>query len=90
MTADLNERTGFLGQLPDEPSREVLAEDPLARLVWLRDLSEAVEAAMHVEARRLRECRPKVPYADFGKALGVSRQAAWERFGKRINDAKKS
>ena len=43
--------------------------------------AEMARRAIRVEARRLHD-EEHVSWARIGAALGVSRQAAWERFGK--------
>lgn len=53
--------------------------DPFRRLTAYRDLALTAEARMRTEARRLHDVEGR-SWAQIGAALGVSRQAAWERF----------
>lgn len=76
----------------DNPrGQHMTQEDQFARLRQLRDQAVEQDAElrrlMNVEVLRLREGRRS--WTEIGAALGISRQAAWERWGKRrqVSDA---
>lgn len=54
----------------------------LARLPGLVSTAKAAEEDLHSWVQMLRERRAS--WTEIGEALQVSRQAAWERFGKRV------
>jgi hypothetical protein len=59
--------------------------DMLARLPLIAATAGQVDRYLRAWVARIRERH--ISYAEIGKALGVSRQAAWERFS-RVVDAK--
>lgn len=65
--------------LPPMGELDVTDEQLLTGLAGHQHSVKQAEAALHDAVRRLRERR--VTWARIGEALGVSRQAAWERFG---------
>ena len=60
--------------------------DMLARLPLIAATAAQVDRYLRLWVGRIRERH--ISYAEIGKALGVSRQAAWERFS-RVLDAPK-
>ena len=58
----------------------------LARLPLIAATAGQVDRYLRMWVGRIRERH--ISYAEIGKALGVSRQAAWERFS-RVVDASK-
>jgi hypothetical protein len=54
--------------------------DMLARLPLVSATAAQVDRYLHAWVARIR--RRHLSYAEIGKALGVSRQAAWERFSR--------
>jgi len=63
------------------PSLATPADTPFGLLIALRDQQVEVDRALKIEAARLHN-QEGLSWAKIGDALGVSRQAAWERFGK--------
>lgn len=59
-------------------------ESPFAHLIELRDQAAEISEQMYVEAVRLHD-KEKHSWRAIGEALGRTRQAAWERWGKRAN-----
>jgi hypothetical protein len=59
---------------------EMTDADMLARLPLIAATSSQVDRYLRAWVARIRERH--ISYAEIGKALGVSRQAAWERFSR--------
>jgi hypothetical protein len=57
--------------------------DMLARLPLIAATASQVDRYLRAWVGRIRERH--LSYAEIGKALGVSRQAAWERFSRVVN-----
>ena len=64
---------------------ELSDADMLARLPLVATTATQVDRYLRQWVNRIRERH--VSYAEIGKALGVSRQAAWERFSRVVDDA---
>lgn len=60
--------------------------DMLARLPLIAATAGQVDRYLRAWVARIRERH--ISYAEIGKALGVSRQAAWERFSRVVDAAK--
>jgi hypothetical protein len=60
-------------------------EEMLEALPKIAKTAEQVDDFMHQWVQVLRS--RKLTYSDMGRALGVSRQAVWERFGRSIKEA---
>jgi len=60
--------------------------DMLARLPLIAGTAAQVDRYLRLWVGRIRERH--ISYAEIGKALGVSRQAAWERFSRVVDAAK--
>ena len=58
----------------------------LARLPLIAATAGQVDRYLRAWVGRIRERH--ISYAEIGKALGVSRQAAWERFSRVVDDTK--
>jgi ATP-dependent protease Clp ATPase subunit len=67
---------GAWRQRPDFPGFDALPDAQLIAI--LRSSSEAERNALKVQVDALR--RRRIGWATIGRALGVSRQAAWQRF----------
>lgn len=52
------------------------------RLLAWRALGELADLAMHKEVALARAADSSVAWADVGRVLRISRQAAWERFAR--------
>ena len=59
----------------------------LARLPLIAATGGQVDRYLRLWVGRIRARH--LSYAEIGKALGVSRQAAWERFSRVVNEADK-
>jgi len=59
--------------------------DMLARLPLIAVTARQVDRYLRLWVGRIRERH--ISYAEIGKALGVSRQAAWERFSRSVDQA---
>jgi hypothetical protein len=57
--------------------------DMLARLPLIAATARQVDRYLRMWVNRIRERH--ISYAEIGKALGVSRQAAWERFSRVVD-----
>ena len=62
--------------------------DMLARLPLIATSARQVDRYLRMWVGRIRERH--ISYAEIGKALGVSRQAAWERFSRSVDPSKGS
>ena len=60
--------------------------DMLARLPLIAATATQVDRYLRAWVARIRERH--ISYAEIGKALGVSRQAAWERFSRSVDPTK--
>jgi hypothetical protein len=60
--------------------------DMLARLPLIAGTAAQVDRYLRMWVGRIRERH--ISYAEIGKALGVSRQAAWERFSRVVDPSK--
>jgi hypothetical protein len=60
--------------------------DMLARLPLIAATAGQVDRYLRLWVSRIRERH--ISYAEIGKALGVSRQAAWERFSRVLDTSK--
>jgi len=60
--------------------------DMLARLPLIAESARQVDRYLRLWVGRIRERH--ISYAEIGKALGVSRQAAWERFSRSVDPTK--
>jgi hypothetical protein len=79
---------------PENASQRVLGwtddsmsdADMLARLPLIAATAGQVDRYLRLWVARIRERH--ISYAEIGKALGVSRQAAWERFSRVVDPTK--
>jgi hypothetical protein len=79
---------------PENASQRVLGwsddsmsdADMLARLPLIAATAAQVDRYLRLWVGRIRERH--ISYAEIGKALGVSRQAAWERFSRVVDTPK--
>ena len=59
--------------------------DPLERISQLHDLSAEVDRALRLAIEQARESGHS--WAAIGRAMGMSKQSAWERFGRERRQA---
>lgn len=79
---------------PENAHRKVIGWDDddlsdaemLARLPLVASTAGQVDRYLRLWVNRIRERH--VSYAEIGKALGVSRQAAWERFSRVVGESR--
>ena len=71
----------ILADEPAKPFADLAGMSDDALLASLRPVAEALHASERGVAAQVRELRSRnVPWSRIGEALGISRQAAWERF----------
>jgi hypothetical protein len=92
MCTDCLERFSAAFAAPENATRRIIGwsdddlsdADMLARLPLISSTAAQVDRYLRLWVGQIRERH--LSYAEIGKALGVSRQAAWERFSRALDN----